>query len=207
MDTQKSVELNEKSNLKADTKPVSEATVRKRFFVALLPPAEVQAKVNDIKSIMRDEYASKAAFRSPPHVTLLAPFEWPIAELPALANALRDFASGQAPVPMTLDGFAAFVPHVIYINVVQSDRIMTLHTDLLSHLHKHIGLESKRDQNRSFVPHMTVAFRDLKPSMFRKAWSVFQRREIHFDFTVGQLTLLIHDGKLWTVKEHYDFLT
>ena len=201
MDTQKSVELNEKSNL---TSP-SRSTVRKRFFVALLPPAEVQAKANEIKGVMRDQYASKAAFRSPPHVTLLAPFDWPIAELPRLAQALKTFAASQLPVPMTLDGFAAFAPHVIYINVVQGDRIMEIQPQLLSHVESTIGLARKRDQNRSFVPHMTVAFRDLKPNMFRKAWPVFQHQEIHFDFTVGQLTLLIHDGKMWTVKEHYAF--
>ena len=201
MDTQKSVELNEKSNLTS----TSRSAVRKRFFVALLPPDKVQAKANKIKGVMRDQYASKAAFRSPPHVTLLAPFEWPISELPLLANALKTFAASQLPIPMTLDGFASFAPHVIYINVVQGDRIMAIQPQLLSHLERTIGLAHKRDQNRSFVPHMTVAFRDLKPNMFRKAWSVFQHQEIHFDFTVGQLTLLIHDGKLWTVKEHYDF--
>lgn len=197
MDTNKSVELNEKSDLTA--------TVRKRFFVALLPPEAVQMKANEIKGIMRDQYASKAAFRSPPHVTLLAPFEWPIAELPRLAQALKEFAAAQSSVPMTLDGFAAFAPHVIYINVVQSDHIMAIQPKLLAHLHTQVGLESKQDLRRAFVPHMTVAFRDLKPNMFRKAWSVFQHQEIHFDFTVGQLTLLIHNGKMWTVKEHYDF--
>lgn len=196
MDIKKSVELNEKSDLTS--------SVRKRFFIALLPPAEVQARANEIKGIMRDQYASKAAFRSPPHVTLLAPFDWPIAELPRLASTLNDFAASQSPVPMTLDGFAAFAPHVIYINVVQSDRIMAIQPELLSYLEKTLGLSHKRDQNRAFVPHMTVAFRDLSPSMFRKAWSVFQHQEIHFDFTVGRLTLLIHSGQLWTVKEHYD---
>ncbi|NJM99121.1 MAG: 2'-5' RNA ligase family protein [Phormidesmis sp. RL_2_1] len=177
----------------------------KRFFVALLPPVEVQAKANAVKEIMRDQYASKAAFRSPPHVTLLAPFEWPIAELPRLASTLAQFAAGQLPVPITLDGFGAFSPHVIYINVVKSDRIMTIQPELLLHLDNTLGLVSQRDRNRSFVPHLTVAFRDLKPNMFRKAWSVFQHQEIHFDFTVHQLTLLIHDGNRWSVKEDYDF--
>ena len=197
MDTPKSSELNEKSNITA--------AIRKRFFIALLPPDEVQAKANEIKGIMRDEYASKAAFRSPPHVTLLAPFEWPISELPTLSEALKDFATNQEPIRMTLDGFAAFAPHVIYIDVVKRDRLMSCQSSLLLHLQEQIGLDSKRDQNRSFVPHMTVAFRDLKPGMFRKAWSVFQHKEIHFDFTVEQLTLLVHDGKLWTLKENYDF--
>jgi 2'-5' RNA ligase len=199
MGIEKSVELklNEKSDLVT--------SVRKRFFIALLPPAQVRAKANEIKGVMRDRYASKAAFRSPPHVTLLAPFEWPIADLPRLADTLKQFAAGQSLVPMTLDGFDAFAPHVIYINVVKSDRLMAIQLDLLNYLEDKLSLVSERDRNRAFVPHLTVAFRDLKPAMFRQAWSVFQHQELHFDFTVSQLSLLIHDGKLWTVKEGYDF--
>lgn len=205
MSREKSSELNEKSNpLPAATVATASANLR-RFFVALLPPAQVQTKANDVKGIMRDQYASKAAFRSPPHVTLLAPFEWPIDDLPRLARTLGQFAASQSAVPMTLDGFGAFAPHVIYINVVQRSRLMAIQPDLLTYLEQEIGLVSERDRHRVFVPHLTVAFRDLKPNMFRKAWSVFQHQEIHFDFTVHQLTLLTHTGKLWTVKEHYDF--
>ncbi len=197
MGIEKSGELNEKSDLVG--------SIRKRFFVALLPPEDVRLKANEIKGVMRDRYASKAAFRSPPHITLLAPFEWPIADLPRLANTLKQFAAGQSPVPITLDGFDAFAPHVIYINVVKSSSLMAIQPDLLSYLEDHLGLVSERDRNRAFVPHLTVAFRDLKPAMFRQAWSVFQHQELHFDFTVTQLSLLIHDGNLWTVKEGYDF--
>ena len=197
MGTNKSVELNEKSDLAS--------SVCRRFFIALLPPENVCIKANEVKGVMRDRYASKAAFRSPPHVTLLAPFDWPIADLPRLADTLSKFAAGQLPVPMTLDGFDVFAPHVIYINVVKSDRLIEIQPKLLYYLKDSLGLISKRDQNRAFVPHLTVAFRDLKPTMFRQAWSVFQHQELHFDFTVGQLTLLIHDGKMWTVKESYDF--
>lgn len=197
MGTNKSVGLNEKSDLAS--------SVCRRFFVALLPPEDVSIKANEVKGVMRDRYASKAAFRSPPHVTLLAPFDWPIADLPRLADTLSKFAAGQLPVPVTLDGFDVFAPHVIYINVVKSDRLMEIQPKLLYYLKDSLGLVSDRDQNRAFVPHLTVAFRDLKPTLFRQAWSVFQHQELHFDFTVGQLTLLIHNGKMWTVKESYDF--
>ncbi|MGB3298788.1 MAG: 2'-5' RNA ligase family protein [Phormidesmis sp.] len=197
MGTQKSVELNEKSDLAS--------SVCKRFFIALLPPEEVRLKANEVKGVMRDRYASKAAFRSPPHVTLLAPFDWPIAKLPQLAHTLSEFAAAQLPVPMTLNGFDAFAPHVIYINVVKSDRLIEIQSKLLHHLEDNLNLVSKRDQNRAFIPHLTVAFRDLKPAMFRQAWAVFQHQELYFSFAVGQLSLLIHDGKMWTLKESYSF--
>ena len=45
MGIQKSVELNEKSDATSAVTP----PVRKRFFIALLPPEEVRAKANEIK--------------------------------------------------------------------------------------------------------------------------------------------------------------
>ena len=197
MDNKKSVELNELSE--------NELSEKRRFFIALLPPHDVQVAANEVKAIMRDEYASKAAFRSPPHVTLHAPFEWPLVDLPRLDAVLSQFAALQMPVPMTLDGFNAFKPHVIYIDVVKRESLMALQPKLLDVMEKELGLVSKSDRNRTFVPHLTVAFRDLKPAMFRKAWAVFQRREIHFDFVAQDLALLMHDGKLWQVKEKYAF--
>lgn len=193
MDNPKSVELNEKS-------------VKRRFFVALLPPSDVQSEVNEVKGVMRDRFDSKAAFRSPPHITLHAPFEWPVSAIDRLQDSLSKFAYAQMPVPISLDGFNAFSPHVIYIDVVKSAGLMALHPKLMTHLETDISLVSQQERKRAYVPHLTVAFRDLKPNMFRKAWAEFQRQEFHSDFTVSHLSLLVHSGNLWTVKESYEFV-
>ena len=193
MDNPKSVELNEKS-------------AKRRFFVALLPPSDVQARVNEVKGVMRDRFDSKAAFRSPPHITLHAPFEWPVCAIDRLQDSLSKFAYAQAPISISLEGFNAFAPHVIYIDVVKSADLIALHPKLLTHLEVDIALTSPQERKRAYVPHLTVAFRDLKPNMFRKAWAEFQRREFHADFTASHLSLLVHNGKLWTVKESYEFI-
>ena len=192
MDNLNSANLNEKS-------------AKRRFFIALLPPADVQAQVNEVKGIMRDRFSSKAAFRSPPHITLHAPFEWPVSATSHLQDSLSKFAYRQIPISITLDGFNAFAPHVIYIDVVKGADLMKLQPNLLAHLESDISLTSKQDRRRSYVPHLTVAFRDLKPNMFRKAWAEFQRKEFHADFTASHLSLLAHDGKVWKVKERYKF--
>lgn len=183
----------------------NEKSAKRRFFVALLPPIEVQEKVNEVKGVMRDRFNSKAAFRSPPHITLHAPFEWPVSAISRLQDSLSKFAYSQKPISITLDGYNAFAPHVIYIDVARRAGLMSLQPKLLAHLESDISLTSKQDRKRTYVPHLTVAFRDLKPNMFRKAWAEFQRKEFHADFTASQLSLLAHNGKLWTVKESYEF--
>jgi 2'-5' RNA ligase len=48
-----------------------------RYFIALLPPQEMQDYANQVRQHFADHYASRKAFNSPPHITLEPPFEWP----------------------------------------------------------------------------------------------------------------------------------
>ncbi|MGH7998855.1 MAG: 2'-5' RNA ligase family protein [Brasilonema sp.] len=177
------------------------------FFIALLPPQEIQDDANQIKLYFADKYASRHAQKSPPHITLQPPFEWADTEVPALEKCLGDFASHREPVPITLSGFAAFAPRVIYINVVKSQQLLTLHADLMVYLESQLGIVDKVGKTRTFAPHMTVAFKDLTPQNFKAAWSEFEKRELYFEFTASGLTLLLHDDKRWNATTEFPFLS
>ena len=173
------------------------------FFIALLPPPEIQDYVTQIKQHFADRYASRAALKSPPHITLQPPFEWGNANL-SLEDHIGTFASSTESVPVTLDGFAAFPPRVIYVNVLKTEKLLALQADLMPHMTK-LGIVDKVSKTRPFAPHMTVGFRDLTKQNFKSAWQEFQQRQIHFEFTATQLTLLIHDGRRWNVKTEFPF--
>ncbi|MER3493419.1 MAG: 2'-5' RNA ligase [Mastigocladus sp. ERB_26_2] len=176
------------------------------FFIALLPPQEIQDYANQIKQHFALHYASRHAQKSPPHITLQPPFEWSDQNLPVLEACLQEFASSQNPIPITLNGYGAFVPRVIYINVVRSPELLALQANLMTHLANQLGIVDKVSQTRPFAPHMTVAFKDLTRQNFRAAWPEFEKRELSFEFTADNLTLLRHDGKLWQVKAEFPFM-
>ena len=178
-----------------------------RFFVALLPPQDIQDYANEIKQDFADRYASSGALKSPPHITLQPPFEWADDNLPQLEASLKEFASGQQPVAITLRGFHAFVPRVIYINVVISQELLTLQADLMAYIESNLGIVDKVSKTRPFAPHITVAFRDLTKQNFKAAWPEFEKRQLHFEFTADKLTLLLHDGNRWNIKSEFGFLT
>ncbi|MHC5612990.1 MAG: 2'-5' RNA ligase family protein [Nostoc sp.] len=178
-----------------------------RFFVALLPPQDIQDYANQIKQDFAERYASSGALKSPPHITLQPPFEWPDANLPLLEASLKEFASGQQPVVIKLRGFDAFVPRVIYINVVISQELLTLQADLMAYTEGNLGIVDKVSKTRPFAPHITVAFRDLTKQNFKAAWPEFKKRQLDFDFNADKLTLLLHDGNRWNIKSEFGFLT
>ncbi len=173
-----------------------------RFFIALLPPIEVQQQVRELQQHLSDRYASQAAQKSPPHITLQPPFQWPLEEKPRLTDHLQQFSLQAAPLPVTLHGFAAFAPRVIYIHVLPSAELQALQLSLVNFVETHLGILHPQKQ-RPFVPHVTLAFRDLTEDNFRVAWAELGQQPIHFDFWVASLTLLHHDGQRWNVAQEF----
>jgi 2'-5' RNA ligase len=176
------------------------------FFIALLPPQEIQDYANEIKQYFAQTYQSRHAQNSPPHITLQPPFEWQLDTVPTLEQCLRAFAETRPSVPITLNGFGAFVPRVIYINVLKTPELLILQKDLMAYLETSLGIVHQVSKSRPFAPHMTVAFGDLTRQNFRAAWPEFQHRQLEFQFAASQLTLLIHDGKRWNVSAEFPLL-
>lgn len=181
----------------------SSESARRRFFVALLPPASIQDYATGIKQYFRDRYNSKAALRSPPHITLQPPFEWSLGEIDQVRNKLQQFAAQHSAIPIYLSGFGSFPPRVIYIDVQRTPELLTLHKSLMAHLEAELDIVHKVSKHRPFAPHVTVAFRDLKPAAFRKAWPEFDQKELEFEFIAQDLTLLLHNGQQWTIYENF----
>ncbi len=175
-----------------------------RFFIALVPPPEIQASINEIKYYFAKHYGSCKALNSPPHITLQAPFEWSSElNIRELTNELRKFAAKRENIAIALRNFGAFPPKVIYVDVVQSPKLINLQEELAQFTADKYRLIDKR--YRRFCPHMTVAFRDLTKSSFHQAWPEFQAKSLAFDFIVNHLTLLRHNGQQWQIYQTYPF--
>ena len=106
-----------------------------------------------------------------------------------------------------MSGFAAFPPRVIYINVLKTPEILQIQQDLILFTETTLGIVHPASKIRPFSPHVTVAFRDLTKQNFRAAWLEFQERSLNFEFTTSQLTLLIHNGRRWDIRNEFPFLS
>ncbi len=185
--------------------PDRAAASHTRFFIALLPPEPIQTEATALKVSFRDRYHSQAALKSPPHITLQPPFEWPRDRHPELITAISHFRTTYPQIPIELSGFGAFPPRVIYINVVQTPALMGLQVELSKYLAETLGMRHLRSRDRAFHPHLTLAFHDLKPAAFRQAWPEFEPRPYAATFTATALTLLIHTGQVWQMHQIFPF--
>jgi 2'-5' RNA ligase len=184
---------------------------RGRFFLALLPPQGMQDYANQVRQRFVDRYDSCKALNSPPHITLQPPFVWEGDRRDEMVASLADFCAGQVGVPVTLKGFGAFAPRVIFIGVERTAGLMAVQAALVTHCREQLGV-GDRPAAPSFNPHITVAFRDLTPANFHRAWAEFAPQPLGlsnqpdgtYQFVAPQLTLLHHDGQRWQVCQTFE---
>ncbi|HIK54919.1 MAG TPA: 2'-5' RNA ligase family protein [Synechococcales cyanobacterium M55_K2018_004] len=176
-----------------------------RFFVALIPPQEIQDYATTVIQELGDRFQTRTA-KAPPHVTLYPPFEWPRKRSPELEDCLAQFAAHHAGVPVSLSGFGAFSPRVLYINVLKTPELLHLQANLMAHLEATLGIVDVTAKRRPFAPHLTVASRNVTRQTFREAWALLQDRSVAFEFLGDRLTLLRHDGGCWQIQRNFSLV-
>ncbi|HEY9047918.1 MAG TPA: 2'-5' RNA ligase family protein [Ohtaekwangia sp.] len=177
----------------------------KQYFIALVPPPPVSDDALRLKNYFRDQYNSKASLNSPPHITLHMPFKWKEEKENELVVAFSKFTLGRPSFKVELQDFNAFVPRVIFIDVVKNEALELLNKELHRFCKRELNLFNASYKDQPFHPHMTLAFRDLKKPMFEKAWEEFQKRKFAARFDVESIVLLKHNGKIWEVLKEFLF--
>ncbi len=177
----------------------------KLYFVAILPPPSIQEEVMQLKSYCAEAYVSKAALRSPAHITLHMPFAFREDREETLIATMQEIAKGQKSFHVEHCGFGCFEPRVIYIDVLLTKAIEDLRKHAVSTMRKKLGLLNADYKNDGFHPHMTIAFRDLKKPMFNKAWEEFENKPFEQSWNCNAISLLKHNGQVWHIAQDFLF--
>jgi 2'-5' RNA ligase len=175
------------------------------YFIAILPPSSISSEIQLLKEHFRDTYQSKAALNSPPHITLHMPFQWKEEKEEKLLSVLKKFAAGKSEVKIQLNGYSCFAPRVIYVNVLESEPLRLLQSELHRLCKTELNLFNAQYRDMPFHPHVTLAFRDLKKEKFETAWIEFRDKKFSGEFITNKITLLKHDGKVWHPAWGFDF--
>jgi 2'-5' RNA ligase len=174
------------------------------FFIAIIPDEPLRGRIMAIKQAMETTYKTRAALRSPPHITLHMPFRWPTGKIARLTTALHELTDNTSPFDVVLDGFGAFVPRVIFIKVAENEALNNLKAQVSK-----VSLQQwklfERVDTRPFQPHITLAFRDLNKVRFSLAWEEYRQQEFQELFKANKLTLLKHNGNFWDEYMGFSF--
>lgn len=168
------------------------------FFIAILPPEKVSIKITQLKIKFSRAFETNHSFRSPPHITLIPPFRITISEQKEVDAVLAKFCIELKKFILIVKGFNAFAPRVIYLKIEESPELSAIRTNLMKHV-------QFVETGMHFIPHITLASRDLSKSMFHRAWSIYRHETFVEEFVVSSLALLKHNGKFWDIYREYPF--
>lgn len=178
------------------------ASSRHLFFAAIVPPEPILGDLQKMKLYFRDRYNSSKSLNSPPHVTLLAPFALPQAQQPELNYTLAGTCQTTEPFNITLQHFGSFSDKVIFVDVAKNEALLTFRDKLVAAVKSNPAFNYNYAR-REFMPHITLAFRDLSRRHFQEAWKEFEHKTYEAAFEAPTLTLLKHDGKAWNIENTY----
>ncbi|UXP34028.1 2'-5' RNA ligase family protein [Reichenbachiella agarivorans] len=167
------------------------------YFLAIVPDQPLKDQVHELKLETAQRYGSKAALKSPPHITLHMPFQWRDDREEQLIEVLQSFRFDNYPIDIRLKGFGFFPPRVIFISVEENEALKELQKHLCDHIRRELNVFNATYKDMGFHPHMTIAFRDLKKSVFPEAQRDFAQREFADTMKIDGFTLLKNTEKHW----------
>jgi 2'-5' RNA ligase len=173
------------------------------FFLALVPDNPVQHEIMDLKNEAARRFQSKHALKSPAHITIIPPFFWEEQKVPVLRKSLYPVTSNQSPFVVEIEDFDRFDQRVIFAKPLITETMKAFFLKVAAVCKEELEIPIK--SNHPFHPHFTIAFKDLKKSVFPEAWAYFQNLGYQQSFQARGLTLLRHNGQRWEEKETFLF--
>ena len=170
------------------------------YFLAIVPAALICEDIISIQQDIADRFQSNAALKIIPHITLKAPFRLPANMDAQLIQWFKQMTINITPFNLELNNFDAFMNSkqpVIYIKPLFNPSLVDLQKQISHNFCTAFPEMSLKNTELQFKPHLTVAYRDLKPRFFEEAWQEFKTKNYSASFLVTDFRLIQHNGKHW----------
>jgi len=172
------------------------------YFIALLPHDSVSDEITAFRNDFAQHYNSSRALRNMPHITLKAPFKLNANEHDTLLDWFDGIRPDVLPFTVELEDFGSFNNKnnpVIYVKPVMTPPLEKLQKAIITAFENNYPETGIHYVERSFHPHMTIAYRDLTPEQYERAMDVYRHKKYSASFRAERFFLLQHNGTEWKV--------
>ncbi|HTE28588.1 2'-5' RNA ligase family protein [Flavitalea sp.] len=178
------------------------------YFMALIPNEQICNEIDAFKRDLARRFESTQALKVVPHITLKMPFKLPSSRHFDLLQWLRCLSLDITQFNIELKNFGAFPNRdhpVIYVNPITTIPLLSLQHDLIRRFWISFPKSVSLNRELKFTPHITVAYRDLRPEKFVEAWKIYDTEKYAAIFDVNNFHLLQHNTKKWNICDTYNF--
>ena len=162
------------------------------YFIAIAPQQELSEKIRSISKDFAERFESVKAFNNFPHITIIPPFKFPEEKEDLLLNNFSYIKLDESAFELELNSFQTFANRrnpVIYIHPEYSEPLKRLYNELNEFFYF--------TPYKNFHPHITVAYRDLTPENFEKAWEEYQHKPFNEKFVVNTVGIYKFTNNKW----------
>lgn len=173
------------------------------FLVCLVPPISIVEDIDEIRTYISEKFNVHESLKRPAHITLYPPVK--LSSLEAENRFFKALGDALFNIPFTqvLKNFSSFPEHTFFLDVERNEGIINLEKQIRTALLP-LKLQEKRDTNK-FNPHLTLAFKDLKPPVFKQITEEFKDRKFKREFPVSSFSVYKHQNKRWQPFKEFSF--
>ncbi len=172
--------------------------LQQTHFVGVLLPEDITLTLEDCRRYMNQAYGCKSGHGTPIHVTLVPPFKLPEAfTTENLAQAIeKNLSSKNLSFTAHINNFDAFADKTLFAKVTANQKWTDLRDETVKSVLNAFPGCTKKD-TRTFVPHLTVANRDIPPGTMTAALTVMNELNLTEDFPVDNITIFEKASHHW----------
>jgi len=177
-----------------------------KYFFAVLPTTPIVNEIIAFQKEIETSFGSIHAQKTPPHVTIIPPFNCGEGKLRDLIEKTSLFLNNISIIDLKiyLDNFQRFEGRTLFIDVAKNEPFENLCKELKL-LFNQQKIIKQRVEKHFFIPHITIANKDIKKRDFRMAWEDFKKRNYQRGFNLETLTVLELVEEKWMVKTTITF--
>lgn len=164
------------------------------YFIAVVPHKELRQKARVFSKDFAERFNSIKSFENFPHITLIKPFHFDENQEEILMGNFSEMNLKSSPFEVILKNFGCFPNKdkpVIFIKPESSTELQLLYDEVQPMMKFH--------SYAKIHPHLTVAYKDLSPENFQKAWAEYQTKTFEDSFLVDKICLFKHENKKWNL--------
>jgi len=143
------------------------------YYIALVPNAKISEEILKLKLDAEAKFGTKLALRSPAHITLVPPFTANDEELAHVLLAVNHQVKRHKQLHITIDDRDNFGSHTIFLQIKNSLQLSKLFEELFVQVSQLV----KTTDYKQFIPHITLANRDIPAESFSKILAYFKANQ------------------------------
>lgn len=176
------------------------------YLLAILPPTDLSAQIDSIRKECSEKFEVYKALKPPVHITLYRPIFMEESFEKKFSTLMKEIGYSVKPFVQKLENFDEFNSQVVCIKALKNPELINLRQSIVSVFRKHRIDPKETTGSLPFIPHITIAYRDVLPEVFPLVWHEYKDRKFKKQFLIDHFTLLKHDKKQWNILENFNFL-